>query len=100
MIAEAGEANGIPMYEAQEGRLSRLAGFVLSAFAKPAILSEKAGVKQDLDDAIKPTNLAWIEPYYRRTRDPRAEPWLRAERPLGHTGLGGDLTTLFGVPLA
>lgn len=100
MIAEAGEANGIAMYSADDGRLRRLAGFVLRAFEDPSILATLTGQKQDIDDAIKPSNVAWLEPYYRRTRDPLAEPWLRSMRPMGRSGLGGDLTMLFGAELA
>ena len=99
MMAETGEANGQPLYALKQNRLSLLIRYVLDNFADPSPLAKAAGAAQDMAEAIKPTNLVWLEPWYARTRDPKAERWLRDYRPLTHRGAGGDLTMLFGAPL-
>lgn len=100
MIAEAGEANDRALYQAQEGRLLRLAGFLLDNYQNPQAMDRLAGRKQDLQEGLNPRSMAWLEPYYARTRDPRALPWIARSRPLAHRSAGGNLTAMFGVPLA
>ena len=99
MMAETGEANGQPLYTMKKNRLSLLVRFILDNFSDPATLAKLAGAEQDMGEAIKPSNLVWLEPWYARTRDPQAEPWLRDYRPLTHKGAGGDLTMIFGAPI-
>lgn len=99
MIAEAGAANGLALYEARDNRLASLVSFTLASLADPAPLARAAGATQDMKEAIKPGTLAWLEPWYARTRDPRAEPWLRELRPLRQPRAGGDLTMIYGVAL-
>lgn len=99
MIAEAGAANGLALYEARDNRLASLIGFTLANLADPAPLARAAGAAQDMKEAVRPSTLAWLEPWYARTRDPRAEPWLRALRPMQQKRMGGDLTLIYGIAL-
>ena len=99
MMAETGEANGQPMYAMKKNRLSLLIQYALENFENPSRIARAAGAEQNMDEAIKPGNIVWLEPWYARSRDPRAERWLSENRPLVQRGAGGDLTMLFGAPL-
>ncbi len=96
MLAELAQANGVHLYPAGDGALERLAGRCLAGLADPSAFGAAAGAPQVLPDK---SDLAWIEPYYARSRDARALPWL-SRRPLSFGFLGGDLTLAFGVPVA
>jgi poly(beta-D-mannuronate) lyase len=100
LLAEIGEANGIPLYEANDGALKRLAGVVLAGMADPASFGTLAGTPQTfpLETHPRPAYFAWGEAYYARFRDPRLLRWLASGmRPLVDARLGGDQTLAFGV---
>ena len=95
MLAELAEANGVHLYPVANRALTRLAGLCLTGLKEPNTLGAKAGVRQVSPER---SDLAWLEPYYARSHDARALPWLN-QRPLESGFLGGDLTLGFGVPL-
>lgn len=97
LLQEGAVANGVVLTRGERERLQSLIDLVLSGLADPRAISARAGFLQD-PAAITPTQLAWLEPYYARTRDRRAKALLDEYRPLISTRLGGNLTLLFGEP--
>ena len=97
LLQEGAVANGVALTRGEREGLQSLIDLVLSGLADPRAISARAGYVQD-QAAITPTQLAWLEPYYARTRDPRAKALLDQYRPLISTRLGGNLTLLFGEP--
>ncbi|MBV8119817.1 MAG: alginate lyase family protein [Alphaproteobacteria bacterium] len=105
MLAELGEANGLPLYRANNGALSRLVDTTITGLDDPAIFVRLTGEAQDVSAATlgglaggKGFDAAWLEPYYARMRDPSALPLLKRLRPLNCAWLGGNMTLDFGVP--
>lgn len=95
MLREGALANGVALTLKEQDKLSKLVGVVITGLGNPEYLERKAGSAQDLKK-FSPESLAWLEPYYARSRDPRAVPLLQRYRPLSYTRLGGNLTELFG----
>lgn len=95
MLREGLLTNGVTPSADEEARLSRLAGLVLVTLSDPQQMAALSGFSQDMS-RITPTHLAWLEPYYARSHDPRALPWLERYRPLSFSRLGGNLTVQFG----
>lgn len=96
MIAEAGEANGIPMWRMKENRLQRLIDLNLAAVADREIIGRMNGFKQDPN--FSESSLSWVEPYFARFHDPRVLPLINKYRPFGSRRTGGDMTALFVMP--
>lgn len=97
LLQEGAAANDVSLTPSERAGLQRLIDLVLFGLADPRAMEFRTGYVQDLT-AITPTQLAWLEPYYARTRDPRAKALLDQYRPLISTRLGGNLTLLFGEP--
>ena len=97
LLQEGAAANHVNLTAAERAGLQRLIDLVLTGLADPRAIGARAGYVQDLT-AITPTQLAWLEPYYARTHDPRAKALLDEYRPMISTRLGGNLTLLFGEP--
>jgi poly(beta-D-mannuronate) lyase len=98
MLAELAEANGRAGYGQCDGAIHRSIGFSLAALADPARIMSLAGAAQESADGIvKPSRIAFLEPYLARFPDRAvaARNWLD-RRPLGLTDLGGNLTLLYG----
>lgn len=66
LMAELGEANGIPMYSAQHGAIHRLARFDISVMESPSILARRTGVKQEESRPFSGNEIGWAVPYVRR----------------------------------
>jgi poly(beta-D-mannuronate) lyase len=100
MLAEIGAANGVPLYDENDGALRRLADRVLRGMEDPSSFEKLAGAAQTFPLAThpRPSYFAWGEAYYARFRDPRLLRWLASGlRPLVDQRLGGDQTLAFGV---
>ncbi|MET0180443.1 MAG: alginate lyase family protein [Novosphingobium sp.] len=94
MLREGASANGLFLTPGEDARLQALIDLLIAGIDDPDALRAKAG-PQDFDH-LSPASLAWLEPYYARSRDPRAARLLARYRPLSYTRLGGNLTELFG----
>jgi len=100
LLAELGAANGVPLYEENDGALRRLADRVIRGMEDPSSFAPLARMPQTfpLETHPKPAYFAWGEPYYARFHDPRLLRWLASDlRPLVDARLGGDQTLAFGV---
>jgi poly(beta-D-mannuronate) lyase len=99
MLREGAYANGIELSPDEERRLQALVDRVIMGIGDPSFIEAKSGFPQDVTQ-IKATQLAWLEPYFARSGDPRAKQLLDRYRPLTSRRLGGDLTVLFqdGAP--
>jgi poly(beta-D-mannuronate) lyase len=100
MLAEIGAANGLHLYDENDGALRRLADLVVRGMEEPASFERLAGTPQEfpLETHPKPSYYAWGEIYYARFHDARLLRWLASGlRPLVDQRLGGDLTLGFGV---
>jgi poly(beta-D-mannuronate) lyase len=100
MLAEIGAANGVELYDENNGALRRLADRVVVGMDDPGSFEKLAGVAQEfpLTTHPKASYIAWGEAYYARFHDPRLLKWLGSgARPLEDQRLGGDQTLAFGV---
>jgi poly(beta-D-mannuronate) lyase len=100
MLAEIGAANGLHLYDENDGALRRLADRVIRGMEEPRDFDRLAGVAQEFPLATHPkaSYVAWGEAYYARFRDPRLLKWLASgSRPFVDERLGGDQTLAFGV---
>jgi poly(beta-D-mannuronate) lyase len=95
MLAEIGLRHGAKLYAARHGALRRLAERALAGLDDPAWFAVRAGAPQDAPGHLPPEDVAWMEPYYARFRDPGLEPWLDRLRPVRSARLGGDVTAQF-----
>jgi len=73
MMAELGEANGLPMYAANNQALQKLAVRCLAGLADNSYFRLKSGVEQDTPNngKIKSDDIDWAVPYAKRFPDPR-----------------------------
>ncbi|AHM03576.1 Alginate lyase precursor [Roseibacterium elongatum DSM 19469] len=101
MIAEMMERQGIEAYEIEVDGvgLQRLIDVALDMLLDPALV-QKYGV---FDEQILPHErdgqfLAWLEPYFARTGDPRAAALMEGRRPFYNRSLGGYLSLYFMAP--
>jgi poly(beta-D-mannuronate) lyase len=100
MLAEMAAANGIALYDEDNGALRRLADRVMAGMDDPRSFEKLAGVAQAFPLTTHPraSYVAWGEAYYARLHDPRLLKWLGSgARPLVDERLGGDQTLSFGV---
>ncbi len=95
MLREGAAANGIALSPDEHRRLRTLIDLVLTGIDNPSAIEARTGFPQDMKE-ISAAHLAWLEPYYARSRDPRVKQVVEANRPLSFTRLGGNLTALFG----
>lgn len=95
MLREGAYANNVAIETDEDLRLRRLVDTVFAGLeGSSTAIEAKSGYPQELSPISK-TQLAWLEPYYARTGDPRAVTWLRRYRPMASARLGGNLTTLY-----
>jgi poly(beta-D-mannuronate) lyase len=78
MLAEFGEANGIPMYAEKDGALHRLVRFDIAAMQDPAIITKRAGIRQDIAQPYTYSGLeiGWAVPYVRRFPNSQLSAWI------------------------
>lgn len=95
LTREGAAANGIALSAGEAAHLQKLVDVVISSYTDPALLEARTGHRQDLSK-VSATHLAWLEPYYARSHDPRVRDLIERNRPLSFSRLGGNLTALFG----
>lgn len=71
MIAEFGEANGIPMYSQRDGAIHRLVRFDIAAMRDPDVIAQRTGVAQNIAKTYSGLEIGWAVPYVRRFPDPQ-----------------------------
>jgi poly(beta-D-mannuronate) lyase len=95
MLAEIGEANGLPLYDENHGALRRLAERTLAGILDPTWFNTHAGAVQDIHGTVRIDEIAWMEPYQSRYPLPAMETLLEKNRPVIYERDGGDLTTTY-----
>lgn len=97
LIAEIGEANGLPLYAEGEGALHRLVARTVSGMVDPAYFDRAARDKQG--PPPRGGELAWTVPYFKRFPAASvAGAWkeqMAGSKPTAYPRLGGDLTLLY-----
>jgi len=89
LIAEAAAANGMDLYSFREGAIHKLVKRVLDGLDGNGDLGRG-------QDAVSKRDFIWMEPYYKRFKDPRLVPYLERYRPLSNIRFA-DTTLLFGA---
>ena len=84
--------------DVDNGALPRIIEFVLGSLDDQSKINDLAGAKQiALPEPLKPDHLlAWLEPYDARFPGRAWTNRLKSLRPFTNTGLGGNLTGLYG----
>jgi poly(beta-D-mannuronate) lyase len=96
MMAETAARNNIDLYAYNNGALKRLVDRILTELeTDQKYIAEKTDREQNLDGTVTPGQLAWMEPYYARFKEPRMERWIKSMRPMEQRRMGGNLTLLF-----
>ena len=97
--AELVQRRHIDLYRENDHAIARLANLVIDAVRDPASFAKITPVKQDLFPWTFQDELAWMEPYYAHTKDPRLPTLIASRRPFKEWRLGGDVTAAWGVAL-
>lgn len=96
MMAETAEKNGIDLYSYNDDALERLVDRILTELeTDQEYITEKTDREQNLDGTVTAGQLAWMEPYYARFKEPRMKRWIKALRPMEQRRIGGNLSMLF-----
>jgi poly(beta-D-mannuronate) lyase len=69
-IAEFGEANGLPLYAYDHGRIHLLVGTVSRGLIDASPFSVATGATQRISSTIEPWEIVWASAYNRRFPDP------------------------------
>lgn len=97
--AELAQQQHIDLYQENGHAIARLAKLVTDAVIDPSSFEKITPIKQQLFPWTFQDELAWMEPYYARTKDPRLPALIAPRRPLSEWRLGGNVTAAWGVPL-
>lgn len=97
--AELVQRRGIDLYKENDRAIARLANLVIESVRNPAGFARITPIKQELFPWTFQDELAWIEPYYARTRDARLPALIAPRRPFDEWRLGGNVSAVWGVPL-
>jgi len=76
MLAELGEANGIPMYAMKNGAIHRLTEFDIAAMKDPSIIARRTNAEQDTTGAYSGLEIGWAVPYVQRFPNPQLSTWI------------------------
>jgi len=89
LLAEFGEANGVPLYAERKFAIRRLAERCVAGLQDASFFQQRTGIAQEGAGEIQPWQVSWGRPYTRRFPDPKiTELMSKAER-LNYTMLGG-----------
>ena len=97
--AELARQQHIDLYQENGRAIGRLVDLVTDAVIDPASFAKITPVKQKLFPWTFQDELAWMEPYYAHTRDPRLPALIAPRRPISEWRLGGDVSAAWGVAL-
>jgi len=76
MLAELGEANGIPMYAMMDGAIHRLTEFDIAVMKDPSIVARRTNADQDTTGAYSGFEIGWAVPYVQRFPNPQLSAWI------------------------
>ena len=76
MLAEMGEANGIPMYAMKNGAIHRLTQFNIAAMQHPSIIARRTGAEQDTSGTYSGLEIGWAVPYVQRFPNAQLSIWI------------------------
>lgn len=83
ILAELGEANGIDLYDEDQGAIHRLVSFCVAGLEDPSLLEKRTGVAQVVPLPYAGGDIGWAVPYVRRFPNPQISallakaPWVR-----------------------
>jgi len=97
--AELVQRRGIDLYQENNHAVARLANLVIEAVINPASFAKITPIKQKLFPWTFQDELAWVEPYFTRTRDSRLPTIIAPRRAISEWRLGGDITAAWGTSL-
>lgn len=97
--AELVQRRHIDLYRENDRAIDRLAHLVTDAVRDPSSFRKITPIEQKLFPWTFQDELAWMEPYYARFRDPHLAPLIAARRPFKEWRLGGDVTASWGASL-
>lgn len=100
MLANAAEKNGVDLFHENNDGLKRLAKICLDNLDDQSYFVQLTGKKQDMSHVATPSDLGWLEIYYKHYGDPRAAEALKRFRPVKHSRMGGNITLLYGHVVA
>jgi poly(beta-D-mannuronate) lyase len=76
MLAELGEANGIPMYAMKNGAVHRLTQFDIAAMKDPSIIARRSGAEQETARKYSGLEIGWAVPYVQRFPNAQLSTWI------------------------
>jgi len=94
MVAEMAAANGLNLFDEQNGAMHRLVRGTVEAVGNPVAYGERAGVRQADIDPLDGQDLAWLTVYRSRYPDRAGAP-KRLPGATESAPLGGDLALLY-----
>ena len=97
--AELVQRRNIDLYKENDHAIARLANLVIEAVLEPASFARITPIKQKLFPWTLQDELAWVEPYFARSKDARLSALIAPRRPFNEWRLGGDVTAAWGVSL-
>lgn len=89
LLAELGEANGIDLYEENNGAIHRLVKFCKAGLEDPKILEKRTGVAQVVDLPWSGSDIGWAVPYVRRFPDAKLSALIAKAPVVRYTTWGG-----------
>jgi poly(beta-D-mannuronate) lyase len=76
MLAELGEANGVPMYAMKNGAIHQLTQFNIAAMKDPSIIARRIGAEQDTSGTYSGLEIGWAVPYVQRFPNAQLSTWI------------------------
>ena len=89
LLAEFGEANGMPLYAYKDGAIHRLVKTSVYGLIDPSLFVQKTGLKQEASPHPSGDQIGWAPPYERRFPDPVLKSMIENARTLSVFYLGG-----------
>ena len=97
-LALFGEANGYPLFAANDYALKRVTKNILIGIKSPKVFEELSGYEQNTERLTTNYNLAWMEVWASAFPVPQEmSQHLATLRPMKSSRLGGNLSLLFGA---
>jgi len=81
-----------------DGKLDRIVDFTVTAINDPTVVGKQVGKKQTFtkgNEKLEAFQIAWLEPYLKYRKNPKALQLVKRYRPLTNSMLGGNLTDIY-----
>lgn len=89
LLAEFGEANGLPLYSAHDGAIHRLEKVSIAGLSDPSIFVAGTGRPQEPSTPVSGDAIGWAPPYLARFPDPTLAGYVKRAASLSVFYLGG-----------